>query len=348
MTHLSLAGLSKSYGRTIAVDRLDLDVARGESVALLGPSGCGKTTTLRMVAGLIEPDGGRVTVEGRDLTRVPAHARDMGYVFQNYALFPHLDVAANVAFGLVERGMGRAERDAAVREALDLVRLGGLDARRPRELSGGQQQRVALARALVLRPRVLLLDESLSNLDARLRESMRHEIREIQRRLGITTLFVTHDQTEALTMCDRIAVMARGRIEQIGSPREIHDRPATKFVAGFVGRSNALALTRHAGGLRAGDAPVVVPRDPGGEVELFVRPQCLILASPSAPPGARNRLTGRVVRTVFVGDRSEILVDTGAGRLVAEMAPGAPPPEDGSEIAVLWTPEDGHAFARES
>lgn len=345
---LELAGLSKRYGSFVAVENATLSVERGAFLTLLGPSGSGKTTILMMIAGFTEPSAGRIVLDGRDLTALPPERRDFGMVFQGYALFPHMSVAENVAFPLRVRGMTKAARDEKVRGALDLVQLTGFADRLPKQLSGGQQQRVALARALVLRPRVLLLDESLSNLDARLRESMRHEIREIQRRLGITTLFVTHDQTEALTMCDRIAVMARGRIEQIGSPREIHDRPATKFVAGFVGRSNALALTRHAGGLRAGDAPVVVPRDPGGEVELFVRPQCLILASPSAPPGARNRLTGRVVRTVFVGDRSEILVDTGAGRLVAEMAPGAPPPEDGSEIAVLWTPEDGHAFARES
>jgi putative spermidine/putrescine transport system ATP-binding protein len=348
MAHLILAGLTKRYGRVVAVDGLDLSVARGESVALLGPSGCGKTTTLRMVAGLVEPDAGTVTVEARDVTRTPAHRRDMGYVFQSYALFPHLDVAANVAFGLEERGLPRAERDARVKEALALVRLSGLEGRRPRELSGGQQQRVALARALVLRPQVLLLDESLSNLDARLRESMRHEIREIQRALDITTLFVTHDQAEALTLCDRIAVMDRGRIEQIGTAREIYDAPATRFVAGFVGRINVLALTRAEGDLRAGGVSIRVPSAPDGPIDLYLRPQRARLAAPATPPGEMNRLTGSVARTVFIGDRSEVLVDTPAGRIVVELAPGEAQPPDGTAIAVLWPAQDGRAFARET
>jgi putative spermidine/putrescine transport system ATP-binding protein len=350
MSHLVLTGLAKRYGRSVAVDGLDLSLAKGESVALLGPSGCGKTTTLRMVAGLIAPDAGSVSVGGADLTQAPAHKRDMGYVFQSYALFPHLDVAANVAFGLDERGVARSEKAARVREALSLVRLEGLEARRPRELSGGQQQRVALARALVLRPQVLLLDESLSNLDARLRESMRHEIRDIQRRLDITTLFVTHDQTEALTMCDRIAVMNRGRIEQIGTAREIYDSPATRFVAGFVGRSNELALSRDSGGRPVLDgAPLRLARDPGGAIDLHIRPQHLRLGPASAPASdAFNRLAGKVAHSVFVGDRSEVLVDTKAGRIVAELPPGDTAPPDGADIVLLWTPDAGHVFVRES
>ncbi|MCA3260600.1 MAG: ABC transporter ATP-binding protein [Telmatospirillum sp.] len=347
MAHLVLTGLTKRYGQTVAVASLDLAVERGESVALLGPSGCGKTTTLRMLAGLIAPDAGRVTVADQDLTQVPTHKRDMGYVFQSYALFPHLDVAANVAFGLAERGIARSERDRRAREALALVRLAGFEGRRPRELSGGQQQRVALARALVLRPQVLLLDESLSNLDARLRESMRHEIREIQRNLAITTLFVTHDQTEALTMCDRIAVMNRGRIEQIGTAREIYDTPATRFVAGFVGRINTIPLARDATGLNAGGIAIRAHGVPDGPVDLFLRPQLVALAARSEPAGDANRLEGVAARTVFVGDRSEVLVDTAAGRLVVELAPGAPAPADGAEIALLWAPETGRVFARE-
>jgi len=350
MSHLVLAGLAKRYGRSVAVDGLDLSLAKGESVALLGPSGCGKTTTLRMVAGLIAPDAGSVSVGGADLTQAPAHERDMGYVFQSYALFPHLDVAANVAFGLDERGVAKAEKVARVREALSLVRLEGLEARRPRELSGGQQQRVALARALVLRPQVLLLDESLSNLDARLRESMRHEIRDIQRRLDITTLFVTHDQTEALTMCDRIAVMNRGRIEQIGTAREIYEMPATRFVAGFVGRSNELTLSRDSDGRPVLDgAPLRLVRDPGGPIDLHIRPQHLRLGPAGAPASDTfNRLSGKVAHSVFVGDRSEVLVDTKAGRIVAELPPGDAAPPDGVDIVLLWAPDAGHVFARES
>src|SRR5882672_1998181 len=274
MSYLELAGLQKRYRDSVAVDDVSLSVEQGESVALLGPSGCGKTSTLRMLAGLIDPDAGAIRLDGVEITRLPAHKRNMGYVFQSYALFPHLSIARNVGFGLEERRVPRAETAQRVEEALAMVRLGGLDQRRPRELSGGQQQRVALARALVIRPAVLLLDESLSNLDAKLRDAMRHEIRDIQRSLGITTLFVTHDQVEALTMCDRIAVMNRGRVEQVGSPEDIYERPATRFVADFVGRANILPATRGADGRIAlwGTAlPVAAP--PAGEVDIFVRPQ---------------------------------------------------------------------------
>lgn len=350
MSDLVLSGLSKHYGPVVAVGDVTLDVARGESVALLGPSGCGKTTTLRMVAGLIEPTSGSIQAKGRNLTTVPAHKRNMGYVFQSYALFPHMTVTANVSFGLEERGVPRAERDKRVRDALGLVRMTGLDQRRPRELSGGQQQRVALARALVLQPDVLLLDESLSNLDAKLRDSMRHEIREIQRMLAITTLFVTHDQTEALAMCDRIAVMDHGRIAQIGSPRDIYDRPANRFVAAFVGRANVMPLRRNANGdLSVGDVPVrFTSSAPAGEVDLFLRPQRLKLAPVSEPTAGANHLAGRVVRTAFVGDRVEVLVDTAAGRLTVELPSGSATPPDGAETAVLWQPSDGLLFPREA
>src|SRR5882757_9411067 len=223
MSYLQLQGLAKRYGGFVAVDDVTLNVGRGEAVALLGPSGCGKTTTLRMLAGLIAPDGGTIRVDGADITREPAHKRNMGYVFQSYALFPHLSIARNVGFGLEERRVPRAETARRVEEALAMVRLGGLDQRRPRELSGGQQQRVALARALVIRPAVLLLDESLSNLDAKLREDMQIELRQIQRNLGTTTILVTHDQNEAMSLSDRIVVMSQGRIEQIGTPQEPYE-----------------------------------------------------------------------------------------------------------------------------
>jgi putative spermidine/putrescine transport system ATP-binding protein len=348
MSYLALSGLQKRYGNSLAVDDLSLAVERGESVALLGPSGCGKTTTLRMLAGLVAPDEGSISLDGEAITRLPAHRRNMGYVFQSYALFPHLSVARNIAFGLEERGVGRAEIAKRVDEALGLVRLAGLERRRPRELSGGQQQRVALARALVIEPSVLLLDESLSNLDAKLRDAMRHEIRSIQRSLGITTLFVTHDQVEALTMCDRIAVMHRGRIAQIGSAEEIYERPATRFVAEFVGRANVLPIERDAQG-RATVWGQPVPLAPTTEADLFVRPQRMRIVPLSEPAGdGTARLAGRVLRSVFVGDHVEVLIGGAGGQLTVEMPSGTAAPEEGSEVAVLWPSEESRVFAREA
>ncbi len=348
--HLSLNALSKRYGDSLAVADVSLAVAKGESVALLGPSGCGKTTTLRMVAGLVAPSGGRVGVAGRDVTDQPAHRRNMGYVFQSYALFPHMDVAANVGFGLDERGVGRAERDRRVAAALAQVRLEGLAARRPKQLSGGQQQRVALARALVIEPDVLLLDESLSNLDAKLRDAMRLEIRDLQRALGITTLFVTHDQTEALTLCDRVAVMNAGRIEQVATPQEIYDRPATRFVADFVGRSAILPAERNTdGSLSVAGVPVraAAPGPAAGPVEIFVRPQRMTLAEPGVTAAPEmNRLAGVVRGTVFVGDRLEIVVETDAGRVTAEAPSGGVAAGEGEAVSLLWKPEDTLVFPR--
>jgi putative spermidine/putrescine transport system ATP-binding protein len=347
--HLSLANLSKRYGDTTAVADLSLDVAKGESVALLGPSGCGKTTTLRMVAGLVAPTTGTIAVMGRDITSAPAHARNMGYVFQSYALFPHMAVAANIGFGLDERGVGRAERDRRVAAALAQVRLAGLEHRKPKELSGGQQQRVALARALVIEPDVLLLDESLSNLDAKLRDAMRLEIRDLQRSLGITTLFVTHDQTEALTLCDRIAVMQAGRIAQVADPRAIYDRPATRFVADFVGRSVVLPAERAGGGgILVGGEPVATaqPVPPTGALDIFVRPQRMTLATGLTP--GRNRLAGVARGLVFVGDRQEIIVETAAGRATIEAASGGATPLEGEAVVLSWSPEDTLVFPRET
>ncbi|WP_274630860.1 ABC transporter ATP-binding protein [Arvimicrobium flavum] len=238
---LCLDGVTKTYGgRAPVVDALSLELPPGKLLGLLGPSGCGKSTTLRMIAGLIGTSSGRILVNDEDIAQMPPHKRDIGLVFQSYALFPHMSVGENVAFGLSMRGVKREEANARVEEALAMVRLEGYAARKPREMSGGQQQRVALARALVIRPRILLLDEPLSNLDAKLREEMRLEIREIQKRLSITTLFVTHDQTEALTMCDLVGVMANGRIAQLGTAKEIYERPSSLFVAEFVGRTNVL------------------------------------------------------------------------------------------------------------
>ena len=238
MSELRLAGLEKRYGATVAVAGIDLEVREGEFMTLLGPSGCGKTTTLGLIAGFFPPSAGEIYLKGKPVAGLPPFKRDIGVVFQDYALFPHMTAGENVAFGLKMRNMEKSECDQRVREALDLVQLGGLAERRPLELSGGQRQRVALARALVIRPGVLLLDEPLSNLDLKLREEMRVEIAGLQRRLGITTVFVTHDQGEALVMSDRIAVMNAGRIEQVGAPADIYERPATRFVAEFIGRMN--------------------------------------------------------------------------------------------------------------
>lgn len=240
--YVHITGLSKRYpGQTQpAVDAVSLSVAQGEMLALLGPSGCGKTSTLRMIAGLIRPSAGRISIGGRDITRLPIHLRGLGMVFQSYALFPHFSVLRNVAFGLEMRKLPRRECEERARHALALVKLDGLEERRIGELSGGQQQRVALARALVIEPAVLLLDEPLSNLDAKLRDAMRTEIKEIQRRTGVTTIFVTHDQDEALSMADRVAVMRAGKVEQIGSATDIYQRPANRFVADFIGKANFL------------------------------------------------------------------------------------------------------------
>ena len=238
MSDLRLEGITKRYGAVSAVEGVNLEVRDGEFLTLLGPSGCGKTTTLGLIAGFFPPSAGEIYLKGRPVAGLPPFKRDIGVVFQDYALFPHMTAGENVAFGLKMRGVERSETDARVKEALELVQLRGLADRRPLELSGGQRQRVALARALVIRPAVLLLDEPLSNLDLKLREEMRVEIAGLQRRLGITTVFVTHDQGEALVMSDRIAVMQAGRIVQLGRPAEIYERPASRFVAEFIGRMN--------------------------------------------------------------------------------------------------------------
>ncbi|MGL4323462.1 MAG: ABC transporter ATP-binding protein [Beijerinckiaceae bacterium] len=350
MTYLALANLAKRYGATVAVDHVTLDVDRGESVALLGPSGCGKTTTLRMLAGLIAPDDGRITVEGTDITHQPAHKRNMGYVFQSYALFPHLTVARNIAFGLEERGIARADIERRVANILSLVRLNGLENRKPRELSGGQQQRVALARALVIEPSVLLLDESLSNLDAKLRDAMRHEIRDIQRKLSITTLFVTHDQVEALTMCDRIAVMERGRIAQVGTPVEIYERPTSRFVATFVGRANALPVTRDRNGyIHVLGARLPSNSTPTGDMDAFVRPQRIKLVSASESVGPKwMSVPCTVKRVVFVGEHLEILVAHDSAAFTIEVPSGQTPPSEGAALQAVWHATDTLLFPRET
>jgi putative spermidine/putrescine transport system ATP-binding protein len=351
MAYLELTGLEKRYRDVVAAADVTLDVEKGESLALLGPSGCGKTTTLRMLAGLAAPDRGRIAVDGADITGLPAHKRNMGYVFQSYALFPHMNVARNVAFGLEERGIAAKERNARAAEALEMVRLKELAHRRPRELSGGQQQRVALARALVIRPSVLLLDESLSNLDAKLRQAMRREIRDLQRALGITTLFVTHDQVEALAMCDRVAVMNHGRIEQVGTPSEVYERPATRFVAGFVGSVNVLPARRDAnGGLIVWGMPIPgIQYLAAGEADVFVRPQRMRLLAASEQVAADTpRLKGKVEQTIFIGDQVETIVTGEGGQVTVQNPSGAAMPGAGTEVQVVWRKEDTLVFAREA
>src|SRR5690349_6483 len=280
MARVELIDLSKRYGDHAAVAGVTLDIADGEFLVLLGPSGCGKTTTLRMIAGLIEPSGGAARIGGADVTYLPPWRRNTGMVFQSYALFPHMTVAENVAFGLEMRKLPKAEIESRAREALRLVRLEGYADRLPRQLSGGQQQRVALARALAIRPDVLLLDEPLSNLDAKLREEVRVEIRELQRQLALTTIMVTHDQEEALTVADRLVVMADGEIRQIGSQRDLYERPTDRFVAGFVGRSTFLEGRVTAPGefITAGGLHLKCADGAPGTAALLLRPERLHLA----------------------------------------------------------------------
>src|SRR3954451_10395947 len=307
MARLELIDLSKYYGAQIAVAGATLDVADGEFLVLLGPSGCGKTTTLRMIAGLIEPSGGAARIGGTDVTYLPPWRRNTGMVFQSYALFPHMTVADNVAFGLEMRRIGKSEIETRTREALRLVRLETYAGRLPRQLSGGQQQRVALARALAIRPDVLLLDEPLSNLDAKLREEVRIEIRELQRQLGLTTIMVTHDQEEALTVADRLVVMADGEIRQIGSQRDLYERPADRFVASFVGRSTFLDGRVTAPGVfeTTGGLHLKCRNGAPGAAALALRPERLSLG---AANGMDNHLPGKVAFVSYLGAVLELHV----------------------------------------
>jgi putative spermidine/putrescine transport system ATP-binding protein len=335
-----LEGLSRHYGPVVALDRLDLTLEPGQLVALLGPSGCGKTTTLRLLAGLEDADSGRVVVAGRDLTHVPANKRDMGMVFQAYSLFPHMTVRQNVAFGLRLRRVGAAERDQRAVEMLELVGLAQQASRYPHQLSGGQQQRVALARALAIEPQVLLLDEPLSALDAKVRAQLRDEIRRIQLEVGITTLFVTHDQEEALAIADRVGVMREGHLEQLAPPTEVYSRPATSFVAEFVGLSNRLSGEVRDGSVivRGSTLPLVDRETPNGQMVALVRPEAVTLATHDAPES--GPLVGTVIAVTFLGATSRVTVDLGDARILAQLSTAdASALSAGSRVALTIRPD---------
>jgi spermidine/putrescine transport system ATP-binding protein len=332
-----LLGVTKRFDDVLAVDDLTLAILRGSFFALLGPSGCGKTTTLRMIGGFEEPDAGSIEVGGQPVTGVPPYKRNVNTVFQSYALFPHLNVFENVAFGLRRKKVVASQLGGRVREILSIVGLEGLDRRKPRQLSGGQQQRVALARALVNSPRVLLLDEPLGALDLKLRKQMQLELKRIQHELGLTFVHVTHDQEEAMTMADAIAVMNRGRIEQLGSPSELYEQPRTQFVAGFLGVSNLLAGTVTANGsVRVDGAGEIrvgtnVP-DAGTRVQVGVRPEKLNLDRSGA-----NVVSGTVSERAYTGVATQYVVDTPAGKLtVFVQSSGAA--AEGEPVTVSWDP----------
>ena len=348
MAELDIRNLAKRYGDFYAVRDVTLDIADGEFLVLLGPSGCGKTTTLRMVAGFIEPSAGQVRLGGTDVTLLPPWKRNAGMVFQSYALFPHMTVAENVAFGLEMRKLPKADVGKRVGEALALVRLGGYGARLPRQLSGGQQQRVALARALAIRPDVLLLDEPLSNLDAKLRQEVRVEIRELQRQLGLTTVMVTHDQEEALTMADRLVVMNEGSVCQVGTQRDLYERPATRFVAGFVGRTTFLGGAVEAPGRFRTDGGLMIACTGGalGRAMLSLRPERVEIASEPLD-GLDNRLPGTVEFVSYLGSLTDIHVRLSpADRLVVQVAnrDGRPAPVVGQSVHVGWPASAGQVF----
>jgi putative spermidine/putrescine transport system ATP-binding protein len=327
---ISLRALRKTFGSVTAVDSIDLDVYDGEFFAMLGPSGSGKTTVLRMIAGFETPTSGAVFLDGADATALPAYRRDVNTVFQDYALFPHMTVAKNIEYGLVVDRVSTTERRRRVGEALDMVRLGNFGSRRPSQLSGGQRQRVALARALVKRPRVLLLDEPLGALDLKLREQMQLELKSIQREVGITFVFVTHDQDEALTLCDRLAVFNNGRIEQLGTARDVYEHPSTSFVAGFVGSSNVIGAE--------------AARDLFGLTGTYaVRPEKVAVMRRGEPaPDNALRVDGIVREVVYAGSVSRIVVDSRAGLALSAILLNATGDVDtlsrGAEVTASWPP----------
>jgi spermidine/putrescine transport system ATP-binding protein len=357
-----LERVTKDFGETIAVDDLSLDIAEGEFFSLLGPSGCGKTTTLRMIGGFEEPTRGTIYLGGRDVTDLPPYKRDVNTVFQSYALFPHLNVFENVAFGLKRKKVVKDDIRTRVDDALRLVEMTGFEERKPGQMSGGQQQRVALARALVNHPKVLLLDEPLGALDLKLRKQMQLELKRIQQEVGITFIYVTHDQEEAMTMSDRLAVMRHGRIEQIGGPEEVYEHPRTVFVAGFLGASNLLAgriegrsngqtsiLTAGGGVVMANSA--MVPDGIGPSVRVGVRPEKITITSDAgSPPSDRNHIAGVVRMSTYIGVNYQYEVEGPEGHMlrvyVQNLGAAGTHPSAGDRVRLEWLPE--HTFVVEA
>jgi putative spermidine/putrescine transport system ATP-binding protein len=349
MAHVELEDLHKSYAGKIAVRGFSLGIEQGEFVSLLGPSGCGKTTTLRIIAGFEVPDSGAVRVGAEDLLAIPPHRRGMGVVFQNYALFPHLTAANNIAFGMRIAGRPSAEVRRRVLELLALVGLDDAGSKYPREMSGGQQQRIALARALAIEPRMLLLDEPLSALDAVVRVSLRDEIRRIQTTLGVTTLYVTHDQEEALAISDRIVVMREGRIEQVGTAEDIYARPASRFVAGFIGKMNQIAgevAEPGRGHVRCGKHTLCVSPQAlagvgaGASVTVLVRPEAIGVESGEAPmPADANRLRARIEAITFLGAIRRLGLDADGQRMVADVSTASGSFARGDAVSLTFAPE---------
>jgi spermidine/putrescine transport system ATP-binding protein len=349
MPIIELRGLTKRFGDFAAVDDLSLEIAAGEFLTLLGASGSGKTTTLRMIAGFEPPTSGEILMAGTPIAALPPFKRDINTVFQHYALFPHMSVRENIAYGLRMRRVPSGEREERVSKALAMVKLEQLGARSPRQLSGGQQQRVALARALVNRPRVLLLDEPLGALDLKLRKEMQLELKHLQTHLGITFVYVTHDQEEALTMSDRIVLMRQGRIAQVGAPRDLYDRPASRYVADFIGETNLLpgTVVENAPGmvsLRVGDAVLRglsdTPLADGSEAWLTVRPEAIALSNGAAPAG-HNAIAGTVADAVYAGSALRVHVTLSGGRRVVANVPSGTSTTRGAPVTLAWPIEQG-------
>jgi spermidine/putrescine transport system ATP-binding protein len=348
---VELTGVTKRFGDVVAVDEVNLEIGDGEFFSLLGPSGCGKTTTLRMIAGLEFPTEGSVRIYGEAMGLRPPNKRPVNTVFQSYALFPHMTVFKNVAFGLEMQNVDKGDIQQRVKTAVELVRLAGMEQRRPAQLSGGQQQRVALARALVNQPRVLLLDEPLGALDLKLRQAMQVELKELQQRLGISFVYVTHDQEEALTMSDRIGVMHQGKLLQVGTPEEIYEHPRTRFIADFIGETNFVPVTvAGAGEVRLPGGEVVravTHATAGTAATLAIRPEKVRLfrADEAVPPGL-NCLSGVVKRRVYLGNSLYYHIDVGAATIRSrhENAPGVPQLGEGEAVCAAWEPASGEAL----
>ena len=354
MASLTLAGIAKQYGATVALHPTDLRVVDGQSLTLLGPSGCGKTTLLRIIAGLVDPTSGRLYIDGDDVTALAPQKRGIGMVFQDYALFPHMTIRENIGFGLKERRYARAAIDARVEQLLDLIKLPTIADRFPMEISGGQQQRVAFARAIAHPPRILLMDEPLGALDLKLRESMQRELRQLTRQIGITTVYVTHDQTEAMYLSDQIAVMSDGRIQQIGSGRDIYERPNSRFVAEFIGQINLLPAEFVARDgtfsvMRVGRSEVRVQNeDLRTENDSFiaVRPHKVGISNNGQSAEGRNYLQGQIVSHVFNGNTVHIQVDVGYAIIHVETRPSNEVYDTGSTVTVYWDTTDASLLER--